>query len=266
MTGAEYMILRYIADPARSEALNIGIAVSGPQGLRIGVDQHAATRAVRDNPRLAPDSLQEIQEILETGIAEHMASNPRTTFDQALRSLHIMSLSVSEPRYTTIDEHEADPLGGALHRLMARIVTPKRRPSPAVSAGPLALLHRTFKPLVQAHKLTQQYPFPLSKSGVPRYAHFFANSGMNVAIDAVTMSASKPAGIRQAADAEAFKIEDVMRVNQEVRSYLIYCPFVDKPELAQANELAKQVLRSAGAKIRTDPEGLVREVSEVVGI
>lgn len=264
MTQAEYAILRYVADPARSEALNVGIVVSDADGFRVGIDQSAVIRALRDNPRLAVDSLQGLEQALETHIADYIASVPAATIGEAVQSMRIMSLVVSESRFTAVDMRDADPLGHTLARLIGRIVTPKRRPG-AAGADSLAALRQTFQPLIRSHKIIQQYQFPQSRSGAPRHAHFFANSGTNVAIDAITMPAAKAAAIVRAADAEAFKIEDVLRANHDVQRYLIYCPFVDKPQLAQANEQAMRVLTVAGGEIRTDLAHLAHELSDAVG-
>ena len=52
MTEGHYAVIKYIADPGRSEALNIGILVWTNHTVRLSIDERAITRVVRENPQL----------------------------------------------------------------------------------------------------------------------------------------------------------------------------------------------------------------------
>jgi Fe-S oxidoreductase len=97
--------------------------------------------------------------------------------------------------------------------------------------------------------------FQASRSGVSRVADFYANSNVNTALDVVRLAVKKADEIRHRADAEAYKVHDVLEKNA-VR-YAVYCVFSDDRALKETNESVVQILGSAGASVITDIDGAV---------
>jgi hypothetical protein len=52
MIEAQYSVIRYMADPARGERLNLGVLLWTEGAYRLAVDPSAAERVIRENPRL----------------------------------------------------------------------------------------------------------------------------------------------------------------------------------------------------------------------
>lgn len=57
MTPALYAVIRYIPDPARNEALNVGIVAWSEASCRLRIDDEAVARVVRENPHLEREAL-----------------------------------------------------------------------------------------------------------------------------------------------------------------------------------------------------------------
>jgi hypothetical protein len=94
--------------------------------------------------------------------------------------------------------------------------------------------------------------------------HFFANSGANVALDAVSLAVKDAETIRLRADAEAYKVVDILEEN-EIR-FLVYCEFHRDPELHQVNERARRILESAGAEVMIDIDDVVDQINSRIAL
>ncbi len=263
MRPAHYAVIRYIADPARNEALNVGIIVWDEESYRLRIDADAASRIVRDHPFLERDALLSLEPHLSNRLETALEHAP--TPDKAIRDVierqRGYPLSLTEPRLTTILTDTPDGLDQTLGRLVQRLVMPKRRGGGG-GLNPVAEVERHLRPFIRHHLVHQNWAFPASRSGVPRSADFFANSGANLAVDALGLAISSADEIRKRADAEAFKVEDVISANQV--HYITYCHVADRPELEEAYSRAFKILRSAGAEVVTEPTAVEQRFSELL--
>ena len=80
---------------------------------------------------------------------------------------------------------------------------------------------------------------------------FYANSRANVALDVVNLALVRADEIRLRADAEAFKIWDLL-ADGDLNEYLVYCEFPpdDKPEGLKQN--ATKIMESTGGRVTRD--------------
>jgi hypothetical protein len=247
MRSAHYSVIRYIPDPARNEALNVGILLWDGADSRLRIDAEAVQRVIRENPRLATHGL----DVLETMLRDALALG---TFDEKrlLKSLDAHTgfpVSFTEPRFTMLPDDQPAPLDVNLERLIKRVVRPRRRTGGGgVTAA--QFLERQLRPLIQRNAVDQNHVFQASKTGVARRVHFFANSGTNPALDTLRLDLQKAAAIMERADAEAFKVEDVLAMNRI--EFMVYCDFSSSPYLRDATQSARRIITSAGAKVITD--------------
>ena len=70
-------------------------------------------------------------------------------------------------------------------------------------------------------------------------------------LDVVRLAMQRADGVRERADAEAFKIQDIKAVNADVR-FVIYCAVSPEHALHPAQESALRVIQSVGAEVTTD--------------
>src|SRR5258708_6500732 len=260
MRAAQYLVIRYIADPARNEALNVGILAWTDDEYRIRMDSTAVQRVLRDNPHLAYDALEYVLPTLELQLlqGDEFHVNQIDNLKAAQTGLPI---SLTEARFTTVQDGDAEGLDSATERLLKRIVRPPRRGA-VRAADPITLLERSFRIYVRQHKITPNYTFTQSVSGVPREVAFYANSGANIALDVVNLIARKHNTIVRDADAEAFKIEDIRKANQVTCH--VYCSLADDETHARSNQIARQILESAGAVVQTDIMKVAQVMADAV--
>jgi hypothetical protein len=262
MNSAHYAVIRYVPDPGRGESLNIGILLweelSGDYRLR--VDEEAIARVIRENPRLERDSLLYVEPMLREQLSSAVV--PATSrIKRILEGAGGFPLDISEPRFTTIGPDD-EGLDTTLDRLVDRVVHPKRRPGGG--PNPLKAMDRKLAPLIQQEKVARNHFFDQTKSGLRRTADFYANSGANVALDVVRMALKKADSIKLRADAEAFKVLDVLGGGSEVNQYIVYCDFGTDQQFAETNELATRVIAGQGARVVSDPEDAVQAISDAV--
>jgi len=232
-------------DPGRGERLNVGVLVWTDDDFRLQIDQKAVQRVIRENPRLERDSLLYLDPSLHASLT---ADTPvREKVETLLAEQKGFPTDFTEPRFTTVGD--AGGLDQALEDLVGRVVRPKRRYGGG-GLTPVQAVERQLRPLLVRGAVERGHFFQSSSSGVARTADFYANSSVNTALDALRLSVTKADDIRARADAEAFKVYDVMAKNA-VR-YAVYCEFSDDRGLRETNESARQVIESTGANVLTD--------------
>jgi hypothetical protein len=257
MSEARYSVIRYTPDPGRGERLNVGILVWGEETYRLRVDQEAVERVIRENPLLERESLLYVEPMLIEALAA-TGGPASAAVEELLAAQRGFPIELSEPRMTSVEDASPSALDATLQRLNERVVRPKRRSSARTS--PLQLVERQLKPLLARGAVSQNHFFSTSRTGVPRTADFFANSHMNTALDVVPLDIKKADDIRKRADAEAFKVYDIVERNDV--SFVVYCVFSDERGLIETNHNARQVIESIGAKVVT---GLDEVTSAIQG-
>jgi hypothetical protein len=254
VSRANYSVIRYIPDPGRGESLNVGILLWDEDEFRLNLDDKAIERVIRENPRLERDSLLYVEPVLNERLATAVvpvAVRIRTM----LESQKGFPIELSEPRFTTVEPD--DDLDVALERLTARIVRPRRRTGGG-GTHPAEVMERRLKRLLDRDAVSRNYFFAQSKSGVPRKADFFANSDANVALDVLRLALKRADDIRLRADAEAFKVYDILEAENPVHDYVVFCEFAREAALAETNENARKVIETQGARIVTDLDEATR--------
>jgi hypothetical protein len=263
MRPAQYAVIRYIADPARGEALNVGILAWVGEQYRLRVDEAATRRVIRDNPFLHSDALAylgpHVRDRLEAAMERaHSADQAVSEVIGAQKGFPIL---LTEPRSTTLRHETAGALDEVLDRLVKRLVTPRRRGGGGRS--PAAAIEKKLQPLIAQNLVRARWPFRETRSGVVHTVSFFANSGANVALDAISLVVSDGDEIRQRGAAEAYKAEDILLANK-VR-FLTYCALTDRPEFREPQNEAIRMLEAVGAEVIHDPAEAADRVAALVG-
>lgn len=262
MSDARYSVIRYMPDPGRGECLNIGILLweEGSADWRISVNQDAVDRVIRENPRLERDSLLYVEPMLKQQLSTAVA--PATArIKSLLEHSSSFPLDFTKPRYTTAEADE-EGLDQTLQRLVSRVVVPQRR----TSRGPnlRAEMTKLLAPLIKGHKVAPNHFFTQTKTGVRRSTDFFANSGANVALDVLKMDLKKADQVRERADAEAFKVYDVLKGGSEVRKYVVLCQFGPDSQSAETKDDARTVIAAQGAEVVSSPDEAKRLIANAV--
>jgi hypothetical protein len=252
--SAQYSVIRYVPDPGRGESLNVGILVWDEDEFRLDVDEKAIARVIRENPRLERDSLFYVAPLLQQQLSSAVVP-VSSQITNLLKGQRGFPIELSEPRFTKVDPTDEGGLDATLERLTHRVVTPRRRSTGRTTVR--NTLERRLKPMIQAETVYRNHFFGETKTGVPRMADFFANSTNNVALDVVRLAVSRADEVRQRADAEAFKVYDVLEADSVVREYVVLCEFAPDKQLAETNEHARRVIETQGARVVTDIEDAV---------
>jgi hypothetical protein len=260
---AEYSVIGYIPDPARGEALNVGIVAWNERGFVLRIDDQAVARVIRENPKLEKEALLYLEPTLYSAIApsappfnEHRLMN----FIEMQRGYPVL---LSEPRSTTVEDGSERALVETADRLALRLVRPRRR-SGGSAPNATQQLERQLKPLLRDNVVAKNHFFAESRTGVPRVVDFFANSGANVALDVLRLSIASADLIRVRSDAEAFKIMDV-RERNNLSEYVVFCEFSETPESAQINANATRVLETSGARVVPSVEDAAEIIYQATG-
>jgi hypothetical protein len=267
MKQAHYVVIRYIADPARNEALNVGILVWSDEEFRLRIDHEATLRVIRDHPWLERDALAYLEPHLRERLNSALEHEPLAAGAVAriLARQKGFPVLLTEPRTTTILEEGAEGLDSTTMRLLQRIVIPRRRRGGGGGPTPFDELARPLRPLIRQGQVYTRHPMPRSRSGVPRVVDFYVNSVANLALDAIRLSVQDPNEIRLRADAEAFKIEDILlEKGNRVERFIAYCQLARQEELHDTYSRAFQVLTSAGAEVVTTAGAAVERVEQLV--
>jgi len=270
MKPAHYILVRYAADLARGEALNVGIIVWDESGYRMRVDDDAVARVLWENPHLESDALSYLEPYLRAKF-DGIKLMDEASVQRILDNQQIYTLILSESRYTTVSDSSNDEisaLDATLGRLISAIVHPRR---PLPNANAIVDVHQIKSPrsfgseevpaieeardkieqvvvrLVGKDIVKHNYSLATSKSGRLRTVDFYANHGANLALDVVRLSYKQKAKILEKADAEAYKVVDIMALH-DLR-YIVYCEFSQDEAFRSVNNDARQVIESAGAKV-----------------
>lgn len=248
MSNASYSVVRYVPDPGRGESLNIGILLWDEDSYRFSVDEKAVERVIRENPLLERDALLYVEPVLSEQLSTAVVP-VAARIKSMLGGQRGFPIQLSDARFTMLDEDGG--MDATIERLTNRIVTPKRRTG-GHTPRPVDLLERRLTPLLRSEAISRNHFFNHSRTGVPRKADFFANSGANVALDVVKLAITRADEIRLRSDAEAFKVYDVLEADDnDVNDYFVFCEFAENQELEETNHNARTVIEQQGATVVT---------------
>lgn len=248
MIPASYSVIRYIADPARNEPVNVGIVLWSPVGLQLTIDQSAVDRVIRDNPRLHRDALLGLEGMLRSQLGVDETHAP-ADLDRRVNQLPGFPVALTETRYTSLASEEVGAIANEVDRLVERIVRPRRR----FGAAPESLaesLERQLRPLIAAQRVFRNHVFERTTTGVPRRIDFFANSHTNVGVDLLRLNLKRADEIRLRADAEANKVRDIADENEI--GLLVFLDVSTSDDVAEATRHARLILDATPAEVTDD--------------
>jgi hypothetical protein len=126
MKPASYSVIRYIADSARNEPINVGIVIWTDDRVDLRVEEAAMAHVIHENPHLDRDALAYLEEMLDSEVLAQWPKDNggRTEMFAAFRTGPVM---LTEPRETSIDDRQAMGFEVTLDRLLGRLVRPRKR-------------------------------------------------------------------------------------------------------------------------------------------
>jgi len=254
MTPATYSVIRYIADPARNEPLNMGILAWNEIDIELKIHSEAVARIIRSHPHLLKEALLDFELTLREEIKE--AGLTPKDIPHWIERQSGFPMLISEPRYTTVTADSTAALATTIDRLLDRIVRPRYRTRRGYDANPVGFLTERLQQWIDRKIVQTEYPFPKSRTGVARSVNFFRNSGANVALDAIRMDLKKANQIILRADAEANKAADILAKNDDIRFY-VYCQLTNDPAYVEANEEATKIIEASGATVESSIEDAI---------
>jgi hypothetical protein len=261
MKDANYTVVKYVPDPARNEALNIGIVLWSNNRFALRIADAAVARVIRENPRLERDALLHLKSYLTSLLEQAEPPFTAVGFLKTLETRSTFPVVFSEPRTAAVTGDRLDELEVALDRLVSRVVHPKRRGGGAPGLRAVSTLERELRPFLQAEAISRKHTINAGRTGVARSIDFYANSGSNVALDILNLSLVRADDIRLRADAEAYKVWDLLGSGDLVREYHVYCDFSSDAALAETNKNATRIIEAAGGQV-TDDLDAARDVLE----
>ncbi len=263
MKPAQYAVVRYVADPARNEPINVGIVVWTELTSSFRLEPTALERVVRENPHLDKDSLLYLDPFLRQTFAPERPLDGPQTIERRLREQRLFPVVFSEPRFTTAADGSEGALEAALDRLLIRVVRPPKRRGGGRRLGAEDALAKRWKPWL-GREILRNHVFGASRSGNPRKVSFYANSGANVAVDVLRLAIQKGDEIVQRADAEAFKIEDITAAQQ--LQFIVHCDLQPGDEYSAVNETALRSIASVGAVVATELDDVAERLEAALSV
>ncbi|MDP9365149.1 MAG: DUF3037 domain-containing protein [Chloroflexota bacterium] len=263
MIPARYAVIRYVADPARNEPVNVGIVLWNDVASRLRLDEEALARVVRGNPHLSRDALHYLDQFLRARLVGDRRQNGSQPMEDRIQERSQFPVLFTESRLTTVRDASDEALDAELAGLVARIVRPSGRQGGGARPGVAGDLAKRWKPWLGT-RLLRNHVFEESKTGVPRMVNFYANSGADIAVDIVRLVIRAADDIQHRADAEAFKVEDVL-ARHDVR-FLVHCDLHHDQHYAQANNAALRTIAAAGATVLTRIEDTAAQVEATIGV
>lgn len=252
MSDADYVVIRYTPDPARNEALNIGVLAWTGIDMQVKIDDNAVARVVRENPQLETDALLYLEDLILSGFA---GAGSSAEVLQVLGHQPGFPVSFTDPRQTSV--LPGGSLEETMERLVTRIVTPRRRTGGG-GASPASAVHRRLRALKASPPVMRNHFIEASASGAPRAVDFFVNHGANKALDVLRLNVSQADEIRRRADAQAFKVWDVIQKN-EVK-FTVLCACSSDRQLTHTYDLARRTIEAAGAAVVTSTDEAVKSL------
>ncbi|MBA2276766.1 MAG: DUF3037 domain-containing protein [Chloroflexia bacterium] len=263
MKAASYTVIRYVADPARNEPINIGIALWTECHSELRLDATALERVVRDNPHLHRDALLYLDPFLRERLASYAHEDGSGSVTRLLTERSLFPVVFTEPRFTSLTDFSPEATNATMERLLARVVKPRRRSGGGPPPNVMKILAKRLAPLVSRGAIQPNHVFASSRSGTPRAVDFFANSRANVALDVLRLNIQDARGILERADARAYKVIDVTEQNDV--DFIVLCDFRPDDMLQETNDNARRRIESAGATVVTEPSIAAEHLESRVG-
>ena len=264
MTAARYSLIRFLADPARNEPINVGVIAWDASGVRLGLDDAALYRVYRLNPNLAKAAVDHVEELLESSIVARWGDAEGDP-ERLLSPFRKPPVLLTEPMLTNGDGSAAN-LEVVVDRLLRRLVrvVPRGNERGPKNQRVVTYFNDRFRRLIDEERIDTDVELPTG-SGVTLAVNFWANSGANVALDVVNLSLSTPRKIQERVYSEAGKAFDLLGSGSTVRDLIIYCAPPTDDNLGATVAIAKAVIETTGATVTADREEAAIRFESLIG-
>jgi len=261
--ASHYTVVQYVPDPATDERINVGVLTYGDGQIRC--------RFLRDWRRVEQFGGEDIGFLRDLARDIQTAAGAQPTLfampgagrldEETLRRMigrWRNSVQFTPTRASLLKPAELldDVAGRFLRESKPRAFRPTTKPAERLA--------QRFCKLIEDKVILPDQPFEGARSGVVRRVDFYADSGANLAIDTLRLAIKSPHDIIARADAEAFKLEDILEKHPV--SAIVVCELASGQDVADANGAALRILKSAGTRVEveTDLEAAVDRVLRAV--
>jgi hypothetical protein len=248
MNAGGYSVIRSIPDPIRGEAFNVGIIAWTDEDWRIALDEDAAQRAINRSPFLAKDAWAYYEPFLRDLLVRD-GKLDRTALEQYVAEPRGETLRLTKPAYVRV-ANDPEGLEDRINEIVKRLVRPPH--GGGGGRSPVTEIRSLLRRHIKNNVVQPNYPFLVTRSGVPRTCDFYADSGANVALDALQLGLAKAPAAYERIDAEATRIADVLERND--LKYVVFCRVPVEEPYAPVADRAQKVLTSVGAQVVTSAE------------
>ncbi|MBL8796364.1 MAG: hypothetical protein JNM56_20870 [Planctomycetia bacterium] len=246
MIHGKYSLVRYISDPARGEAFNVGIITWVQNVYHVAIDREASRRAVKENPLLAKDSLRDLEAIIHSRLRRLTAFSDEGFLN--LRNNHNwFPVLIADPEYVELasEKDVFQSLQGVADRLMDRMVRLRKVVTSRTILPDVKLeLKDSLWPLIRKGSVLPNYTITGKRTGRNRQVDYFANGDAAIGLD-ILQTKSNQRHLRVMIDAEAYKIEDL---SHQIKKHVVLSETL-KDAKADDVDFANSVIESAGGKL-----------------
>lgn len=248
MPAGTYAVVRYIADPARDEPINVGIVARGPAGAVFKTDATALDRMRLTDPYVDPATFGHITEYLNDLVSRPLLrfalTGPETVapwqpgFLDALRARLPERFTAGDALFIEYADESRAAMENAAADLVERLVKPATR-KPRFPSDPGAPLER-LKKLLAGHIQRGQVMVQPAVQGFTHRVrrpdlYYRRADGTPVVIATVKLSQRAPHIVSQTADAKAFELFDI-KTQQKAHTVAVVEP-PDQPTPAYLDSI-----------------------------
>jgi hypothetical protein len=273
MPAGTYAVVRYIADPARDEPINIGVAARGPAGAVFRTDQAALDRMRVTDPYIDPVTIPHVVEYIERLVDEpilRLGANGAEAIEPwspdflaALGEQLPERFTLGRPLFIEYADESRAAMEAAAEDLSARLVKPVTR-RPAFPHDPGAPFERLKKLLVTSIKSGRVMVRANVQGTLTRRVrqpdfYYRDRMGRAVVVETVKLTQRPRHIVSKTADAAAFELLD-LKTQQGTRAVAI----VEPQESPTADYFdARQSIEAVADEIIDTPEGIAAFAEQV---
>ena len=220
----KFSVIRYLADAARNEPINVGVILQSGEDIRAVVLNQAIRRAISADPQADESALSRLEPYLNGIISEPLTTidpdSGRSTSIQPFDNDYLPRLAggaegkitFSQPQYVELPSSRREHFDDALKMLAARLARPLRQRSvfAPVESPPKKAMRQALRPWINAGIVEVDFDLP-GQSGMPRTMDFHFENGLHYGIKHLDLEYQRESQFFMKAQSQAFEFEDVKR-------------------------------------------------------
>ena len=221
---SKFSVIRYIADPARNEPINLGVVLQCGEVIDVKTNTEAVRRAITSDPQADSVAMGRIDAFVTSLISQHHRMQDSESgsvrevhpLDQncltALAGISTGKLVFAEPQSVEVPSSDKREVDRTLDMLVRRLARPLKQRSvfAPIESAPRQYMRRALRPWIDEGIVSKDAPME-SKSGVPRVADFLFQNGRSYVVKHVMLEHKRESQLFAKAQSDAFELEDIRR-------------------------------------------------------